>query len=516
MARVRLAGVGFSHADATPLFSDLEIDLAPGWTALAGPNGAGKTTLLGLVAGELAPSHGHVAREPADAAVAICRQMPERASPEVVAFAFRFEGTAPRTRARFGLDPDDVERWETLSPGERQRWQVAAALDSAPEVLLLDEPTNHLDVRARALMGEALRGFRGIGVIVAHDRAFLDALVSRTLWVDAGEVTSFSGTYSQARAQMRADLDRRSRVRREQKKELGRVARELDARNRRLRAAEVQLSTRVRMKGPKDSDARSILSQGKAELGAAAHARSVATMRARVEASRESLEGTRVVDELGRSLFVDWVPAPRSTLMRLEVDALVAGARTLLEPSSIVIERDARIHVAGDNGAGKTTLLGELVARWTLPPGRLLYLPQDLAREDGVAALERVRRLPPDDRGRVLSLVAALGVEPARLLASSAPSPGEARKLLLAEGLARRVWCVFLDEPTNHLDVPSIERLEAAMAAYPGALVIVTHDAELARRTTRERWTLREGRLERASADALSASASGAASRRRT
>jgi ATPase subunit of ABC transporter with duplicated ATPase domains len=93
----------------------------------------------------------------------------------------------------------------------------------------------------------------------------------------------------------------------------------------------------------------------------------------------------------------------------------------------------------------------------------------------------------------VLSLVAALGSEPARLLASADPSPGEARKLCLALGMGRHAWALVLDEPTNHLDLPTVERLEAALAAYRGALLLVTHDARLGERLTTTRWEVGNG-----------------------
>jgi ATPase subunit of ABC transporter with duplicated ATPase domains len=91
--------------------------------------------------------------------------------------------------------------------------------------------------------------------------------------------------------------------------------------------------------------------------------------------------------------------------------------------------------------------------------------------------------------------VAALGVDPESLLESERPSPGEARKLALASGLARQVWGLLLDEPTNHLDLPSIERLEAALAAYPGALLLVSHDEAFAQQLCDERWVFEDGEL---------------------
>jgi ATPase subunit of ABC transporter with duplicated ATPase domains len=131
-----------------------------------------------------------------------------------------------------------------------------------------------------------------------------------------------------------------------------------------------------------------------------------------------------------------------------------------------------------------------------VPSDRLLVLPQELDSAQELALLEAARALDPEARGRLFALVAALGVEPRRLLESQRPSPGEARKLALALGLARRAWLLVLDEPTNHLDLPSIERLEDALAAYPGALVLATHDPALAARCTNLCWRIRERRVD--------------------
>jgi ATPase subunit of ABC transporter with duplicated ATPase domains len=100
-----------------------------------------------------------------------------------------------------------------------------------------------------------------------------------------------------------------------------------------------------------------------------------------------------------------------------------------------------------------------------------------------------LRGLPPESRGRVLAVFAALGSDPERLLhrgtdGLSSLSPGEARKLALALGLGGHAWALVLDEPTNHLDLPTVERLESALAVYPGAIVLVSHDDRFARAVT--------------------------------
>ena len=121
------------------------------------------------------------------------------------------------------------------------------------------------------------------------------------------------------------------------------------------------------------------------------------------------------------------------------------------------------------------------MVRKSIPAERMLLLEQELSRDGAKDVMASLRSLDPRERGKVLALVATLGVDPDKLLASDLPSPGEARKAALAFGLGRQVWMVGLDETSNHLDLPSVERLESALASYPGALVVVTHDESFAR-----------------------------------
>jgi len=499
----------FEHDTVRVFPNPLTLDLGPGWTGVVGPNGAGKSTLLGLLDGSLTPDAGRVRVEARGASV--CRvgqttDWSDRSAEALVALSQNWSRRACRIVDTLALDTslrgsvDDLERrWPSLSPGERQRWQLAAAMAMGPTILLCDEPTNHLDHEARTHLLAALRSFDGLGVLVSHDRGLLEGVCTRTLFIDpGGQVDLRDGAYDSASAARERDQahlrDQACAARAEAERLRRRV---IVARERQL-STQRSRSLGSRKRTHKDHDASSSARKARSAQAAASADASLRRSLSAHQRSQAVAATFEIRDRLGGALSVDWDSPRKRRLFSLtpeDFTRLAPGPWAQLPggESALRIERDTHIELAGRNGTGKTTLLRMLRQRALeagLPPERILFVPQDLDRDARLETLEQLRSRPAEVRARVLQIVARAGVDPSRLLASAAPSPGEARKLALALGLARRAWLLLLDEPTNHLDLPSLRAIEDMLCAYPGALVLVSHDRALSRACTRERWVL--------------------------
>jgi len=485
---LRLLSLTFTHEHATtPLFQDLALHLEPGWTGVVGANGVGKTTLLQLATGVLTPSAGRVEGPPP---AIYCPQRTDHPPADLGALLAAVDGGAFRIRDGLGVGDDWLERWASLSHGERKRAQVAAALWREPMVLALDEPTNHLDRDARGLLRDALAGYRGVGLLVSHDRDLLDDLCVRCLFLDGSGAVLRPGGYTQG-AEAAAQDDIAARRRRERaRRDLAELNRE--AGRRRDAAGRADRPRSKRGLARKDSDGRAAIDAARVSGKDGAAGRRLDQLSGRLDQARRRLDDAQVAKTYATGIWLPGAVSQRNTLVDLPATELPLGDRRLAVPPLVLRPAD-RVALTGPNGAGKSPLLRRILGALDLPAERVVSVPQEIPLAESRAILARTRALPRDRLGRVLTVVSRLGTRPERLLETEAPSPGEIRKILLALGIAAEPHLIVMDEPTNHLDLVSIECLEDALADCPCALLLVSHDRRFLARLTEVEWRI-EGR----------------------
>ncbi|HEX2110029.1 MAG TPA: ABC-F family ATP-binding cassette domain-containing protein [Gaiellaceae bacterium] len=493
-----------------PLFDGVSFRVARGdRVALLGPNGAGKTTLLRILAGEMPRDGGELALAK-DTRIALHDQRPplsrdltlreyvlsgasdlvavedelrglersmaagshDRATLRRYAEAqARLEhagGYAWRDRAAavargLGFRDADLDRQlTTFSGGELTRASLARVLGGDPDLLLLDEPTNHLDVASIEWLERELAGLDAAVVLVAHDRWFLEATTKATLELAAGRATYFRGSWS---AWRREKAERALHA----QKTVDRASDDI------LRLE--RFVARFRSKKTKAKQAQAKLTHiGRLERARAAAAGEVALL----------TRGTR-------TLGFDFLDPPRSGRTVLELDgvAIAAGEKPLLANVSFALERAEHVALVGPNGSGKTTLLETILGRREPNAGRIrlghgvvpAYFTQHAIELDEsgtvLQAAERATRLPRAQAQSLLGRFLFSGWE-AHAKRVTALSGGERRRLALALVVASGANLLLLDEPTNHLDVESREALETALEAFPGTVLLVSHDRALA------------------------------------
>src|SRR5262249_51783755 len=248
---------------------------------------------------------------------------------DVEELAASTDGVAHRIRGLLSLEPHALARWPTLSPGERKRWQVGAALAASPGILLLDEPTNHLDDSAREQLVAALSGFDGIGIVVSHDRDLLNALTSRTLRLEAGALREWPGCYDVARSLWEAEAKREQDAYEAVQQRARRLERRLrEQRERRAQAAS-RMRTSVQMKNCHDSDVRGRLKLTRRRSAEAALARDVRRVRHALDRTRGEAARFHVERAIGRDVPIKHAPPPVPWLLRLDEQAIQARGRVL-------------------------------------------------------------------------------------------------------------------------------------------------------------------------------------------
>jgi len=469
------------------------VRFSPGWTGVVGANGAGKSTLLRLAVGELSPLAGKV-EGPASAVY--CPQRTDEPPELLGRLVQAADREACRIRGIFQIEPDWLSRWDTLSHGERKRAQIGVALWRVPSVLALDEPSNHIDSDARNMLLQALASFRGIGLLVSHDRRLLDGLCRQCLFLSPARAELRPGGYTKGKALGEAQAEELRQRRESAKAQHRKIEREMA--RRRERAADEHKMRSKRHLARGDSDGREKI--GRARVADSKGGAPLRQLAGRMDQAREALASIRVIKESKLGIWLSGERSRRDRLFRVQPGRIELGpGGAVLDFPELLMPTDGRVALVGPNGAGKSTLLRFILRRLDLPADRLLSMPQEISADESQGILAQVRALDHDKLGRVLNIVSHLGSEVQPVLETALPSPGEIRKILLALGIVQACHLVVMDEPTNHLDLPSVECMEKALSNCPCGLLLVSHDLEFLRRLTTTRWEIHQvgkGRLE--------------------
>lgn len=490
------------------LFGPLNLTLEPSLCALVGRNGSGKTRLLRLLAGLDEPATGHIERFGSHARVA---QQHVISSQTTLAELLGYDAIfAARKRIDSGdYQPDDLAlldgHWDIaerlseafinatlppfepdkpaieLSGGERIRALLCGAFTAGADFLLLDEPTNHLDRQGRAWFYDQLSRYQGGVLVASHDRELLEQ-VPRILELSASGLRSYGGNYADYQAQRDAE------------QQAARAALEHAATERKRTRARMQKehddSQRRSAKTLRTVDTLNIASFERVKYKGAAKER-IGTWKKQHSEQNEALNAAvtkareRVEDDNPVMFTLPGSQIPEGKQVLVLEDLVLQHVP--VPPLNWRMDGPMRVALKGPNGCGKSTLLKTLLGEMAPRSGSCkvsvscAYLDQHLSRFDLSQSVMTHLNLShtPLEEGVLRTRLAQLQLGADKVMLPLATlSGGERLKAALACVLwrAEATQLLLLDEPTNHLDLASVQAIEAALAGFPGALLVVSHD----------------------------------------
>ncbi len=444
-----------------PLLDDADLSIRTGERiGLIGRNGTGKSSLLKILDGRIQPDDGEVMRL-GGLRVATVEQEPEMDDEQTV-FDWLCQGVeqaedwARPARVQALLDElglDGQARIAGLSGGTRKRVALAQALADEPDLLLLDEPTNHLDLDAIQWLERKLLASRCSLLLITHDRQFLDAVTTRIVELDRGQLHSFPGNFS-AWQQRKAEW-----LSAEQQQ------------NERFDKLLAQEEVWIR----KGIEARRTRNEGRVR---------------RLEQLRRERQARR---ELQGNVNLALSEGQRSGKLVAEIKGVshAFGERVIVRGLDFTLQRGDRIGLIGPNGVGKTTLIRILLGQLKPDEGEVklgtnlavAYFDQMRAQLDDEATVADT--ISPGSewveiggqRKHIMRYLEDFLFPPARAHSPvRSLSGGERARLQLARLFARPANVLVLDEPTNDLDIETLELLEALLQEYSGTVILVSHD----------------------------------------
>ena len=458
---------------ARVLLKDATAHLRPGSrVGLVGPNGVGKTTLIRMILGEESPDQGQIRKRPRLRLGYLPQELETLSGKTVLDAAHRNlypEHEAKRILSGLGFAISDFDRpVETLSGGYRMRVALAHLLLSNPDVLMLDEPTNHLDKPTQAWFEQFLLQSGMTILVISHDTAFLDRVVTHLWEIRNHAIEECRGNYTKYLEWRAARDEHQAAAVKRQTKEIARVQKFVD---------------RFRYQANKASQVQSRIKQ------------------------LDKIKRIEVTRDPKRVRFKFPLPAASGRqVLELKEVAKSYGPTVVYESLDFAVERGQRIAFVGENGAGKSTLLKMLAGVLPFEKGSrtvghgvtLHYFAQHQAEtlNPEHTILDSLAEVSSQAEMNFLRGIAGafLFSGPDQKKPIKALSGGERNRVALARMLVEPANTLLLDEPTNHLDPASVDVLTDALTGFPGTIIFISHDPTFLSRISTRVVEIEEGK----------------------